>query len=42
MQIVFGAGHPHIKETALLLDLRRGASAEVRRNAAVHDVKDEH
>jgi hypothetical protein len=28
MQIVLGAGHSHIKEAALLLDLRRGASGE--------------
>src|SRR6476660_1205546 len=36
MQIVLGAGHGYIQEAALLLDLRRGASGEVRRDAAVH------
>jgi hypothetical protein len=34
MQIVLGAGHSYIKEAALLLDLRRGASGEVRRDAS--------
>src|SRR5258708_39290497 len=42
MQIVLGAGHRDIEQAALLLDLRRGTSAEVRRNAAVHHVETEH
>src|SRR5258707_5655621 len=41
MQIVLGAGHRDIEQAALLLDLRRGASGEVRRDAAVHHVETE-
>src|SRR4029453_11918915 len=41
MHLVLAAGYDYIKEAPLLLDLRRGASAEVRRDAAVHHVEDE-
>ena len=42
MQIVLGARHRDIEQPALLLDLGRGAGAEIGRDAAVDDVEHEH
>src|SRR5439155_26264715 len=39
VEIVPGARHRHIEEATLLLDVGRGAGAEVRRDAAVDDVQ---
>src|SRR6185369_4964490 len=41
MEVILGAGHRHIEQAALLLDLLRGAGGEVRRNAAVDAVEHE-
>src|SRR5450631_2988193 len=42
MQLILGARHRHVKETPLLLDLGARAGSEVRRQAPVHDVENEH
>jgi hypothetical protein len=41
MEIVPGAGHRHIEEAPLFLDLGRGAGTEVRRDASIDDVQHE-
>jgi hypothetical protein len=42
MQIVFGAGHRDIEQTPLLLDLGRGADAEVGGNTTVNHIQNLH
>src|SRR4029079_5616306 len=42
VQVVLGARHGHIQHPPVLRDLRRRAGAEVRGDAAVHDIQHEH
>jgi hypothetical protein len=42
MQMVLSPGHSDVQQPAFLLDLRRGASAEIRWEATINHVQDEH
>ena len=42
VQVIAGARHRHVEETALLLDLGRAAGREIGRDAAVDRVQNEH
>src|SRR5262249_61142681 len=42
VQVILGAGHGDVEQAALFLDLRRRARGEIRRNAAVDRIEEEH